>query len=58
MTRTLAIALEAVGAVTIMVGIVIEVTAGAALGYIIITSGSLGIAVGSLIFAKLLEGRW
>ena len=54
-TRTLAIALEAVGCCVIAVGIAIEVTMCADIGYMAITGGSLAIAVGSLFFAKLLK---
>jgi len=57
LTKTLAIALETVGCVIILTGIAIEVSLGAELGYILITVGSLGIAFGGMVFAKLLRKR-
>jgi len=54
-TRTLAIALEAVGCCIIGVGMAIEITMCADIGYLAITGGSLAIAAGSLFFAKLLR---
>ena len=54
-TRSLAIALEAVGCCIIGVGMAIEVIMCADVGYMAITGGSLAIAVGSLLFAKLLR---
>ena len=57
-TRSLAIALEAVGCCIIGSGMAIEVTMCADIGYMAITGGSLVIALGSLFFAKLLrKGR-
>lgn len=56
-TRSLAIALEAVGCCVIAAGIAIEVSLHADIGYIAITAGSLGIAVGGLLFSKLLKRR-
>ncbi len=52
-SRTLAIALEAVGCSIIAAGIAIEVTMKAHIGYIAITAGALAVAVGSMIFVKL-----
>ncbi len=56
MTRTLAIALEGAGISVITAGIVVEFVLHADLGYILITGGSLGVAMGGLIFAKFV--RW
>jgi len=55
LTKTLAIALETVGCVIILTGIAIEVSMKAHLGYILITSGACIVAVGAMIFAKLLR---
>jgi len=55
LTKTLAIALETVGCVIILTGIAIEVSMRAHLGYILITSGSCVVAVGAMIFAKLMR---
>ncbi|GAI53180.1 unnamed protein product [marine sediment metagenome] len=55
LTKTLAIAFETVGCVIILTGIAIEVSLGAPLGYILITSGACIVAVGNMIFAKLLR---
>ncbi len=56
LTRTLAIALEGVGISVIVSGIVVEFVLHADLGYILITGGSLGVAIGGIIFAKF--ARW
>jgi len=55
LTKTLAIAFETVGCIIVLTGIAIEVSLGAELGYILITSGACIIAVGGMIFAKLLR---
>jgi len=57
LTKTLAIALEAVGCCVIVVGIAIEVTMGADIGYIAITVGALAIALGGMVFSKLLKKK-
>lgn len=57
LTKTLAVALEGVGCSGIMAGIVIEAVMKADLGFIAITSGSLAIALGALIFGKLTRGK-
>lgn len=57
LTKTLAIALEAVGCCVIVVGIAIEVMMGADIGYIAITAGALAIASGGMVFAKLLKRK-
>ena len=55
LSKTLAIALETVGCVIILTGIAIEVSLGADVGYMLITSGALVVAVGGMVFAKLLR---
>jgi len=57
MTRTLAIALEAVGCCVIVGGIAIEVSMGADIGYIVITAGALATVFGGMVFAKLLKKK-
>ena len=57
LSRTLAIALEAVGCCVITGGIVIEVTMGADIGYVAITAGALAIAFGGMVFAKLIKKK-
>ena len=57
LSRTLAIALEAVGCCVIIGGIVIEVTMGADIGYVAITAGALATAFGGMVFAKLLRKK-
>lgn len=56
-TRALAIALEAVGCCLIGVGIAIEVTLHAPIGYIVITGGALAVAFGGMVFTKLLRKK-
>ena len=55
LTKTLAIALETVGCVIVLTGIAIEVSMGADIGYVLITSGAFFVAFGGMIFAKLLR---
>lgn len=55
LTRSLAIALEVVGCGVIALGVAIEVTMRAPIGFIAITGGSLAVAFGSIVFAKLLR---
>jgi hypothetical protein len=57
LSKTLAIALEAVGCCVIISGIVIEVTMCADIGYIAITAGALAIAFGGMVFTKLLKRK-
>jgi len=57
MIRTLAIALESVGISAIIGGIVFESQAHAPIGFVIITGGSVLIAAGGLIYAKIYKGR-
>lgn len=55
MTRLLAIALEAVGICAIISGLVTEFMTQADVGFALITSGSAIVALGSLVWAKLLR---
>jgi len=55
LSKTLAIAFESVGCFIVLTGIAIEVSLRAPLGYILITSGACIVAVGGMIFAKLLR---
>lgn len=55
LTKTLAIAFETVGCIIILTGIAVEVSLRAPLGYILVTSGACIVAVGGMIFAKLLR---
>lgn len=55
LTKTLAIALETVGCVAILTGIAIEVSMRAHLGFVLITSGACIVAIGGMIFAKLVR---
>lgn len=57
MVRTLAIVLEGVGVSAIIAGITVEVTMQAHIGFVIITAGSVLIASGGLIWAKLIKKR-
>lgn len=54
MTKTLAIALEAVGICAILLAVGIEVYYEADIGFIVMTSGAGITALGSMIFAKLI----
>lgn len=54
-SKHLAIALETVGIVVMVVGINIEVVTGAHIGYVVMTSGAALIALGALIFAKVIR---
>ena len=53
----IATAIELVGIITVGSGIGIEITAGAELGYVLITMGSVITAGGGLIFAKVIRAR-
>jgi len=55
LTKTLAIALETVGCIVVLTGIAVEVSLRAPLGYILITSGACIVAVGAMVFAKLMR---
>ncbi|GAI86582.1 unnamed protein product [marine sediment metagenome] len=56
MVRTLAIALEAVGVCAIIGGIVFEMQVQAPIGFVIITGGSVLVAAGGLLYAKIYRG--
>ena len=53
----LAVALEAVGISAVILGISIEVTMHAQIGFIIITSGSALAMGGGFIFAKIMRRK-
>jgi len=55
--RILAIALESVGVSGIIAGITIECIMRADVGYVVITAGSLAVAAGGLIWAKLVKHK-
>lgn len=57
LTRVLAVCLETVGIIGILVGISIEVVYKADIGFICITGGSVIVAAGGMIFAKLMKGK-
>jgi len=57
MSRTLAIALEAVGICVVVSGIVIETTMHAQIGFVIITAGSVLIASGAMVWAKIIRRK-
>lgn len=54
-SKNLAIALEAVGISAITCGIVIEALMHADFGFVVITGGSLLVAGGGMIWAKLVK---
>lgn len=56
-TKTLAIALEALGCFIVVAGITVEAVMKADLGFMLITGGSALIAGGSLLFAKLIRKK-
>ena len=56
LTKTLAVALEAVGGCIGIAGITIEVILGAHIGFILITSGAVIAALGAMFFAKIPRG--
>lgn len=53
--RGLAIALESVGIMAIIAGITVEAIMQAEIGFIAITGGSVVIAAGGLLWAKLIR---
>lgn len=55
--KILAVALETIGVIAIIAGITVECIMEADVGYVIITGGSVLIAGGGLIWAKLIKGR-
>ena len=56
LTKTLAVCFEALGMCIVLVGIAIEVYYEADIGFVCITGGSLVVAFGGMIFAKLVRG--
>jgi len=54
-SKLLAIALEAVGISAVTLGIAIEATMHAQIGFVIITTGSALIASGGLLWAKIIK---
>jgi len=56
LTKVLAVALEAVGMCIVLAGICIEVYYKADFGFVLITGGSVVIAFGGMLFAKLVRG--
>ena len=55
--RNLAIALETLGVIAIIVGIAVEATLHAPVGFIVITSGAGLVAAGGLIWTKLIKKK-
>jgi len=55
LSRTLAVALEAVGILVVVIGIAIETVTRADVGHFIISTGSICVAGGALIFAKFVK---
>jgi len=55
-SRLLSIALEAVGISSIIAGICVESVTHAELGLVVITSGSVLIAAGGLLWSKIIKG--
>ena len=53
----IATAIELIGIITVSSGIGFEIATGAELGYVLITMGSVIIAGGGLIFAKIIRSR-
>lgn len=53
--RLAAITLELIGIIAISAGIGVEVIAGAHLGLVVITTGSLMVATGGIIWGKFLR---
>jgi hypothetical protein len=55
MERPLAIALEVVGCCIVLTAIIIEIITGAGIGHILATCGAWVVAVGGLIWAKVIR---
>ena len=55
--RTLAIALETLGVIAIIVGVAVEATLRAPIGFVAITGGAALIAAGGLIWTKLMRKK-
>ena len=56
LTKLLAVSLEAIGIGVVLVGIAVEVVYEADVGFMCITGGSAVLALGGMIFAKLVRG--
>lgn len=56
--KLLSAILELIGIITVSSGIGIELASRAEIGYIVITIGSLLVATGGFIWAKLLKRRY
>lgn len=54
--KILSVALELIGIIAISSGIGIELDSRADIGYLIITIGSLFVAVGGIIWGKFIKG--
>ena len=55
LSRTLAVTLEGVGILVVVVGIAIEAITFADIGHFVISTGSILIAGGAMIFAKFVR---
>ncbi|GAI25004.1 unnamed protein product [marine sediment metagenome] len=55
--RTLAIALESVGIITIIFGLAFESLTGADFGYMLISGGAVLIAGGGMVWAKIIKEK-
>ena len=56
LTKVMAVCFWAVGIIVVLAGIAVEVAMGADMGFILITAGSVVVAGGAMIFAKLVRG--
>jgi hypothetical protein len=57
LSYALPIAIELTGIFILILGIAVEITTGADYGHVIITFGSAIIAVGSLLWSKLIKAK-
>jgi len=55
MSKFLAICLESIGCTVVLAGIIVEFVTRAAAGHLIISIGSLLIAAGGILFAKMVR---
>lgn len=56
LTKVLAVGFEGVGMCIVLAGICIEVYYKADFGFVLITGGSVVVAFGGMLFAKLVRG--
>ena len=56
LTKVLAVGFETVGMCIVLAGICIEVYYEADFGFVLITGGSVVVAFGGMLFAKLVRG--